>query len=147
MAMERKVEAQDAQVKKRIIGIIALSIILILIVASMAGYLLWIRPWAHASGAYDLSTHLTASDNPQMLVWGKVFNTGYKDGYATLSVTISDHRGYSLSNSFALGRVESRGGYVNVSKTYDWPYYYKNYSISNALPVSLAVTIAWVDAL
>jgi hypothetical protein len=146
MAMESRAKADEAEVKRWNVRIVVVAIVLAVILASFAAYLAWVRPWAHGVGAEDLSVSLTISGGPYVTLSGKVFNIGDKDAYFNVIATISDARGYVFQDTFAVGRIDSDGGFTDVNKTYDWPTYYLGSYVSYAEPITLTVALSWTDA-
>jgi len=70
----------------------------------------------------------------EVSVEGNVFNYANVPCYGTLTYTINDARGWSESDTILLGRIDAKGGVVEVFETYDWPYYYGGQSNYNVIP-------------
>jgi hypothetical protein len=82
----------------------------------------------------DLSYHADSTDDI-VTIWGNVYNYGTRDGFGTLTITISDSRGWSITDTIELGKVV-KGGSVNVSRSYSWPYYYNGHYSYGAVTTS-----------
>ncbi len=107
-----------------IVGVLALVLIVFVIVASTPT-----RSVVPVLNAYYDDGTLIIS--PSVGIIGGVYNNGSRTVTCWLNYTISDSRGWNISEALMLGPIPSNHGFAQVNVTHNWPATYNGISITN----------------